>query len=82
MTLDDESVSTKGVQNARRHVIQDKVDVLVGSSLTPVTMPALDIALESKTPLLSLAAPLFRTHARTGDVTRPRSFQWPSTPPR
>lgn len=56
ITLDDESDSTKGVQNARRLVIQDKVDVLVGSSLTPVTMPMLEIALESKTPLLSLAA--------------------------
>jgi branched-chain amino acid transport system substrate-binding protein len=56
ITLDDESDSTKGVQNARRLVIQDGVDVLVGSSLTPVTMPMLDIALESKTPLLSLAA--------------------------
>ncbi|WP_249157518.1 ABC transporter substrate-binding protein [Bradyrhizobium sp. KB893862 SZCCT0404] len=56
ITLDDESDSTKGVQNARRLVIQDKVDVLVGSSLTPVTLPLLDIALESKTPLLSLAA--------------------------
>ncbi|MGO4508154.1 ABC transporter substrate-binding protein [Bradyrhizobium sp. MOS001] len=54
--LDDESDSTKGIQNARRLVIQDKVDVLVGSSLTPVTMPMLDVALESKTPLLSLAA--------------------------
>ena len=50
ITLDDESDSTKGVQNARRLVIQDKVDVLVGSSLTPVTMPMLEIALESKTP--------------------------------
>ncbi|UPT99520.1 ABC transporter substrate-binding protein [Bradyrhizobium barranii subsp. apii] len=56
ITLDDESDSTKGIQNARRLVIQDKVDVLVGSSLTPVTMPMLDVALESKTPLLSLAA--------------------------
>src|SRR4051812_11692160 len=56
IVLDDESDSTKGVQNARRLVIQDKVDVLVGSSLTPVTMPMLDVALESKTPLLSLAA--------------------------
>lgn len=56
VTLDDESDSTKGVQNARRLVIQDKVDVLVGSSLTPVTMPMLDIALESKTPIVSLAA--------------------------
>src|SRR5438270_13209835 len=50
ITLDDESDSTKGAQNARRLVIQDTVDVLVGSSLTPVTIPMLEIALESKTP--------------------------------
>jgi branched-chain amino acid transport system substrate-binding protein len=56
ITLDDESDATKGVQSARRLVIQDGVDVLIGSSLTPVTMPMLDIALESKTPLVSLAA--------------------------
>jgi branched-chain amino acid transport system substrate-binding protein len=54
--LDDESDPTKGVQNARRLVIQDGVDILIGSSLTPVTMPMLDIALESKTPIISLAA--------------------------
>ena len=50
------SDSAEGVQNARRLVIQDKVDVLIGSSLTPVTMPMLDVALEIKTPLLSMAA--------------------------
>ena len=56
ITLDDESDPAKGVQNARRLVIQDGVDLLIGSSLTPVTMPMLDIAFESKTPLISLAA--------------------------
>jgi branched-chain amino acid transport system substrate-binding protein len=56
IVLDDESDTTKGVQNARRLVIQDHVDILIGSSLTPVTMPMLDIALEAKTPIISLAA--------------------------
>ncbi len=56
IALDDESDSVKGLQNARRLVIQDGVDVIVGSSLTPVTMPMLDVALETRTPLLSLAA--------------------------
>ncbi|MBR1122695.1 ABC transporter substrate-binding protein [Bradyrhizobium lablabi] len=56
ISLDDESDTTKGVQNARRLVIQDGVDILIGSSLTPVTMPMLDVAMESKTPLISLAA--------------------------
>jgi len=54
--LDDESDPTKGAQNARRLVIQDGVDILIGSSLTPVTMPMLDIAQEAKTPIISLAA--------------------------
>ena len=56
IVLDDESDSVKGLQDARRLVIQDRVDVLIGSSLTPVTLPMLDVALESKTPLLSMAA--------------------------
>jgi branched-chain amino acid transport system substrate-binding protein len=56
VALDDESDPTKGTQNARRLVIQDGVDVLIGSSLTPVTVPMIDVAMESKTPLISLAA--------------------------
>ncbi|QPF83546.1 ABC transporter substrate-binding protein [Bradyrhizobium genosp. L] len=56
IALDDESDPTKGTQNARRLVIQDGVDILIGSSLTPVTMPMLDVAFESKTPIISLAA--------------------------
>jgi branched-chain amino acid transport system substrate-binding protein len=56
IVLDDESDPTKGAQNARRLVIQDGVDILIGSSVTPVTMTMLDVALESKTPIISLAA--------------------------
>jgi branched-chain amino acid transport system substrate-binding protein len=56
VALDDESDPTKGTQNARRLVIQDGVDVLIGSSLTPVTMPMIDVAMEAKTPIISLAA--------------------------
>jgi branched-chain amino acid transport system substrate-binding protein len=56
IVLDDESDPSKGTQNARRLVIQDGVDILIGSSLTPVTLPMLDVALESKTPIISLAA--------------------------
>src|ERR1700759_3315947 len=56
VVLDEESDPSKGAQNARRLVIQDNVDILVGSSLTPVTMTMLDVALESKTPIISLAA--------------------------
>src|SRR3979490_2894965 len=54
--LDDESDPTKGAQNARKLIAEEKVDVLLGSSLPPVSLPLIDIAAESKTPLLSLAA--------------------------
>src|SRR3569833_3152984 len=48
VVLDDESDPTKGTQSARRLVIQDRVDVLIGSSLTPVPLPMLAVAMESK----------------------------------
>jgi branched-chain amino acid transport system substrate-binding protein len=56
IALDDESDPTKGAQNARKLLIQDGVDILIGSSLTPVTMSMLEIAAEAKTPIISLAA--------------------------
>ncbi len=56
VALDDESDPTKSAQNARKLLAEEKVDVLIGSSLTPTTLPLLDIAAETKTPLLTLAA--------------------------
>jgi branched-chain amino acid transport system substrate-binding protein len=56
IALDDESDPTKAAQNARKLILEEKVDVLVGSSLTPVSLPLIDIAAEAKTPLLTLAA--------------------------
>ena len=54
--LDDESVPTKAGQNARKLVSEEKVDVLIGSSGTPTTLPLVDIAAENKTPLFALGA--------------------------
>ena len=56
IALDDESDPTKASQNARKMIAEEKVDVLIGSSLTPVSLPLIDIAAEAKTPLLTLAA--------------------------
>jgi branched-chain amino acid transport system substrate-binding protein len=56
IALDDESDPTKAVQNARKLITEEKVDALIGSSLTPVSLPLIDIAAETKTPLLTLAA--------------------------
>ena len=56
IALDDESDPTKGAQNARKLITDEKVDALIGSSLTPVTLPIIDIAAENKTPLMTMAA--------------------------
>jgi branched-chain amino acid transport system substrate-binding protein len=57
--LDDATDPTKGVQNARRFVTEDKVDILAGSGATPVAIPMADVAAESKTLHLALSpAPL------------------------
>lgn len=53
--LDDATDPTKGVQNARRFVNQDKVDVIVGSGATPVAIPMADVATESGTVHLPLS---------------------------
>lgn len=54
--LDDESDATKATQNARKLVQDSQVDVLIGSSLTPVSIPLIDVAAENRLPLLTMAA--------------------------
>ena len=53
--LDDATDPTKGVQNARRLVNEDKVDVIVGSGITPVAIAMAEVAAESKTVQLALS---------------------------
>jgi len=53
--LDDATDPTKGAQNARRFVTENKVDVIVGSGATPVGIAIADVALESRTPQLVLS---------------------------
>lgn len=56
IALDDESDPTKAAQNARKFVTEDKVDALIGSSLTPTSLPIVDIAAAAKTPLMTMGA--------------------------
>ena len=49
IVLDDATDPTKGVQNARRFVTEDKADVIIGSAATPVAAPMADVAAESGT---------------------------------
>ena len=53
--LDDATDPTKGVQNTRRFVSEDKVDLIVGSGVTPVAIAMADVAAESKTVQLALS---------------------------
>lgn len=54
--LDDGSDTTKGVANTRKLLTDEKADVIVGSSTTPVSLAMLEVASELKAPMISLAA--------------------------
>ncbi len=58
IVLDDGSDPVKAVQNARKLVSDDKVDVLVGSSTTPNSLAMIDVSAEGKTPQISIASSL------------------------
>ena len=53
--LDDASDPGKGVQNARRFVTDDKVDMLFGGSITTVSAAIAPVAAEAKTTQISIA---------------------------
>ena len=56
IVLDDGSDTTKAVTNARKLVAEDKVDVIVGSSITPNSLAMREVAADSGTPMISMAA--------------------------
>ena len=56
VVLDDGSDSTKGVANTRKLLTDDKVDIVIGSSTTPVSLAMIEVASELKAPMITLAA--------------------------
>jgi branched-chain amino acid transport system substrate-binding protein len=56
IVLDDASDTTKGVANTRKLASDDRVDAIVGSSVTPVSLAMIEVAAEAKVPMISLAA--------------------------
>jgi branched-chain amino acid transport system substrate-binding protein len=54
--LDDASDTTTAVKNIRKLLTEDKVDVIVGSTITPNSLAMIDIAAEAETPMISMAA--------------------------
>jgi len=55
VVLDDATDPTTGVKDAQRLVTEDKADVIVGSSATPVAIPMADVTAEAGTPQISTA---------------------------
>ncbi|MDE2429627.1 MAG: ABC transporter substrate-binding protein [Burkholderiales bacterium] len=54
--LDDASDATTAVKNARKMIAEDKVDILIGSTITPNSLAMIDVAAENETPMISMAA--------------------------
>ena len=56
IVLDDKSDTTEAVKNTRKLISEDKVDVIVGSTVTPNSLAMRDVAVEAETPMISMAA--------------------------
>ncbi len=56
IVLDDASDPTTAVKNVRKLISEDKVDLLVGSTITPNSLAMSDVAAETKTPMITMAA--------------------------
>ncbi len=56
LILDDASDTTGAVKNARKLVSENNVDVIVGSTITPNSLAMIDVAAESETPMIAMAA--------------------------
>jgi branched-chain amino acid transport system substrate-binding protein len=54
--LDDGSDTTRAVTNTRKLIGENKVDVVVGSTITPNSLAMVDVVSEAETPMISMAA--------------------------
>ena len=68
IVLDDASDTTKAVTNAKKLITENKVDVIVGSTITPNSLAMVDVAADAETPMISMAA-----SARIVDPANPKT---------
>lgn len=54
--LDDASDTTTAVKNIKKLIAENKVDIIVGSTITPNSLAMIDVAAEAATPMISMAA--------------------------
>ncbi len=56
IVLDDATDTTQAVKNIRKLTADDHVDVVLGTSVTPGSLAMSDVAAETGTPMISVAA--------------------------
>ncbi|GAB3625707.1 branched-chain amino acid ABC transporter substrate-binding protein [Pandoraea terrae] len=56
IVLDDASDTTSAVQDTKKLISENHVDLIIGSSITPNTLAMLDVIAENTTPTISLAS--------------------------
>ncbi len=56
IVLDDASDTTKAVSNTRKLITEDKVDIILGSTVTPNSLAMIDVVAEAQVPMISMAA--------------------------
>ena len=68
IVLDDASDTTRAVTNTRKLIAEDKVDLIIGSTITPNSLAMIDVVADAETPMISMAA-----SARIVDPTNPKT---------
>ncbi|RDK04141.1 ABC transporter substrate-binding protein [Paraburkholderia lacunae] len=56
IVLDDASDTTQAVQDTKKLISENHVDVIIGSSITPNSLAMIDVVAEGETPMISLAS--------------------------
>jgi len=56
IVLDDASDTTTAVKNTKKLISENQVDIVIGSTTTPNSLAMIDVAAESETPMISMAA--------------------------
>ena len=56
IVLDDASDTTRAVTNTRRLISENRVDVVIGSTITPNSLAMVDVVADAETPMISMAA--------------------------
>jgi branched-chain amino acid transport system substrate-binding protein len=66
--LDDASDTTRAVTNTRRLITENKVDVVIGSTITPNSLAMVDVVADAEVPMIAMAA-----SARIVDPANPKT---------